>query len=343
MVVVITIRERIEKDEELLLCGSASLAKNTLGREIPEIESEIRTEFQRDRDRIIHSKAFRRLKHKTQVFIAPEQDHYRTRLTHTLEVSQIARTIARALRLNEDLVEAISLGHDLGHTPFGHSGEEVLDKLHPNGFKHYEQSVRVVQFIEQRNSGLGLNLTWEVLDGIRNHSGNNVASTEEGKLIKYADRIAYINHDIDDAIRAGVIELSDIPREILQTLGFSHSRRIDTMIKDLVYTSIDTEKLQMSQQVEDAMMSLREFMFEKVYYNPEVKKESKKIERIITDLYEYYIEDIQRLPSHHLSIYERIDATDADIVCDYIAGMTDTYIEDVWNEIFVVTEIIGLG
>ena len=339
----ITIRERIEKDEELILSEVASLSKNTLGREIPEIESEIRTEFQRDRDRIIHSKAFRRLKHKTQVFIAPEQDHYRTRLTHTLEVSQIARTIARALRLNEDLVEAISLGHDLGHTPFGHSGEEILNKFHPNGFKHYEQSVRVVQFIEQRNSGLGLNLTWEVLDGIRNHSGDNIASTEEGKLIKYADRIAYINHDIDDAIRAGVIELSDIPRDILQTLGFSHSRRIDTMIKDLVYTSMDTDKLQMSGQVEAAMMSLREFMFEKVYYNPEVKKESKKIERIITDLYEYYIEDIQRLPEHHLNIYGRIDATDADIVCDYIAGMTDTYIEEVWNEIFVVTEIIGLG
>ncbi len=339
----ITIRERIEKDEELLLSDVASLSKNTLGREIPEIESEIRTEFQRDRDRIIHSKAFRRLKHKTQVFIAPEQDHYRTRLTHTLEVSQIARTIARALRLNEDLVEAISLGHDLGHTPFGHSGEEILNKLHPNGFKHYEQSIRVVQFIEQRNNGLGLNLTWEVLDGIRNHSGDNIASTEEGKLIKYADRIAYINHDIDDAIRAGVIELSDIPRDILQTLGFSHSRRIDTMIKDLVYTSMDTDKLQMSEQIEEAMMSLRDFMFEKVYYNPEVKKESKKIERIITDLYEYYIEDIQRLPAHHLDIYGRIDATDADIVCDYIAGMTDTYIQEVWNEIFVVTEIIGLG
>ena len=183
MVIDITIRERIEKDEELLLSDVASLSKNTLGREIPEIESEIRTEFQRDRDRIIHSKAFRRLKHKTQVFIAPEQDHYRTRLTHTLEVSQIARTIARALRLNEDLVEAISLGHDLGHTPFGHSGEEILNKLHPNGFKHYEQSIRVVQFIEQRNNGLGLNLTWEVLDGIRNHSGDNIASTEEGKLI----------------------------------------------------------------------------------------------------------------------------------------------------------------
>lgn len=339
----ITIRQRIENDEEYLLSELATLSKNSLGREIPEIQSEIRTEFQRDRDRIIHSKAFRRLKHKTQVFIAPEQDHYRTRLTHTLEVSQIARTIARALRLNEDLVEAISLGHDLGHTPFGHSGEEVLQRLHPNGFKHYEQSVRVVQFIEQRNSGIGLNLTWEVLDGIRNHSGDNVASTEEGKLIKYADRIAYINHDIDDAIRAGVIELNDIPRDILQTLGFSHSRRIDTMIKDLVYTSLNRNKLGMSEQIEDAMMSLREFMFEKVYLNPVVKGENKKIETIITDLYEYYLEDIERLPSSHLDIYEKIEATDADIVCDYIAGMTDTYIEEVWKEMFVDVEIIGLG
>ncbi len=339
----ITIRQRIENDEEYLLSELATLSKNSLGREIPEIQSEIRTEFQRDRDRIIHSKAFRRLKHKTQVFIAPEQDHYRTRLTHTLEVSQIARTIARALRLNEDLVEAISLGHDLGHTPFGHSGEEVLQRLHPNGFKHYEQSVRVVQFIEQRNSGIGLNLTWEVLDGIRNHSGDNVASTEEGKLIKYADRIAYINHDIDDAIRAGVIELNDIPRDILQTLGFSHSRRIDTMIKDLVYTSLNRNKLGMSEQIEDAMMSLREFMFEKVYLNPVVKGDNKKIETIITDLYEYYLEDIERLPSSHLDIYEKIEATDADIVCDYIAGMTDTYIEEVWKEMFVDVEIIGLG
>lgn len=339
----ITIRQRIENDEEYLLTELATLSKNSLGREIPEIQSEIRTEFQRDRDRIIHSKAFRRLKHKTQVFIAPEQDHYRTRLTHTLEVSQIARTIARALRLNEDLVEAISLGHDLGHTPFGHSGEEVLQRLHPNGFKHYEQSVRVVQFIEQRNSGIGLNLTWEVLDGIRNHSGDNVASTEEGKLIKYADRIAYINHDIDDAIRAGVIELNDIPRDILQTLGFSHSRRIDTMIKDLVYTSLNRNKLGMSEQIEDAMMSLREFMFEKVYLNPVVKGDNKKIETIITDLYEYYLEDIERLPSSHLDIYEKIEATDADIVCDYIAGMTDTYIEEVWKEMFVDVEIIGLG
>lgn len=339
----ITIRERIEKDEEMLLSPVATLSKNTLGRVIPEVESELRTAFQRDRDRIIHSKAFRRLKHKTQVFIAPEQDHYRTRLTHTLEVSQIARTIARALRLNEDLVEAISLGHDLGHTPFGHSGEEVLKNLHPNGFKHYEQSIRVVQFIEQRNSGIGLNLTWEVLDGIRNHSGDNVASTEEGKLIKYADRIAYINHDIDDAVRAGVIELSDIPRNLLQVLGFSHSRRIDTMIKDLVYTSIEKNKLGMSKQVEDAMMSLREFMFEKVYLNPIVKKDNKKIETIMTDLYEYYMEDIERLPSQHLDLYQKIEATDADIVCDYIAGMTDTYIEEVWKEIFVDVELIGLG
>ena len=333
-VIPITIRERIEMDEERLLDEKATLSKNSRGRATPEIESEIRTAFQRDRDRIIHSKAFRRLKHKTQVFISPEQDHYRTRLTHTLEVSQIGRTIARALRLNEDLVEAISLGHDLGHTPFGHSGEAVLDELHPNGFRHNDQSLRVVTLIEQRNSGMGLNLTYEVLDGIKNHGGNNIASTEEGKLIKYADRIAYINHDIDDAVRAGVINVDDIPRELLNILGFTHSRRIDTLIKDLIYNTLDTGNLSMSPRIEDAMIQLREYMFKNVYLNAKVKSEESKIKNIISNLYNYYAEDLQRIPSAHLDIYDGIETTDEDIVCDYIASMTDTYVVHIWKDIF---------
>lgn len=330
----ISIRERIERHESEYLSDKATLSKNTKGRKISEPEAELRTAFQRDRDRIIHSKSFRRLKHKTQVFIAPEQDHYRTRLTHTLEVSQIGRTIARALRLNEDLVEAISLAHDLGHTPFGHSGEEVLNELHPNGFKHYDQSIRIVEFIEQRDKGPGLNLTYEVLDGIRNHSGDNVASTEEGKLIKYADRIAYINHDIDDAIRAGVIELEDIPKDLLEALGYSHSKRIDTLIKDLVYNTLETGKLQMSEEIETAMMELRDFMFKNVYLNPVVKSENGKIENIIISLYDYYSKDIDRIPTHHLDIYKNRSDSKDDIITDYIAGMTDTYVVNEWKEIF---------
>ena len=324
----------IENNEELFLSEKATLSKNSQGRKIPEIESDLRTAFQRDRDRIIHSKAFRRLKHKTQVFIAPEQDHYRTRLTHTLEVSQIARTIARALRLNEDLVEAISLGHDLGHTPFGHSGEDVLNRLHPDGFKHYEQSVRIANFLEQRKNGPGLNLTKEVLDGIKNHSGDNVSSTEEGKIIKYADRIAYINHDIDDAIRAGVLTQNDLPKDLIEILGEHHSKRIDTMIRDLVDNSLNNGVLKMSDVVEDAMMKLRKFMFDNVYLNPVVKSEEDKINNIITSLYEYYFKNIDKISKDHLNIYENVEATRDDIVRDYIASMTDIYVIKVWKEIY---------
>lgn len=324
----------IENNEELFLSEKATLSKNSQGRKIPEIESDLRTAFQRDRDRIIHSKAFRRLKHKTQVFIAPEQDHYRTRLTHTLEVSQIARTIARALRLNEDLVEAISLGHDLGHTPFGHSGEDVLNRLHPDGFKHYEQSVRIADFLEQRKNGPGLNLTKEVLDGIKNHSGDNVPSTEEGKIIKYADRIAYINHDIDDAIRAGVLTQNDLPKDLIEILGEHHSKRIDTMIRDLVDNSLNNGVLKMSDVVEDAMMKLRKFMFDNVYLNPVVKSEEDKINNIITSLYEYYFKNIDKISKDHLNIYENVEVTRDDIVRDYIASMTDIYVIKVWKEIY---------
>lgn len=331
------IRERIEAEEEMILSDRACLSKNSLGRRYPEEESELRTVFQRDRDRIIHSKAFRRLKHKTQVFIVSEQDNYRTRLTHTLEVSQIARTIARALRLNEDLIEAISLGHDLGHTPFGHSGEAVLNSLHPHGFKHYEQSVRVVRFLEKRSTEYGLNLTYEVIDGIANHSKDLKAHTEEGQIVKYADRIAYINHDIDDALQANVISIEDIPEELLNILGYTHAGRIDTLIKDLVYTSLNSDEIRMSDPIYNAMMKLREFMFENVYFNPQVKSGDDRIYKIISDLYNYYLRDLSRLPDSHLDIYKNIDDTniiDEDIVCDYIASMTDTYIVKVWKEVF---------
>ncbi|MDO5028501.1 MAG: deoxyguanosinetriphosphate triphosphohydrolase [Bacillota bacterium] len=328
------IRQQLEELEAQILDPKASFSKKSLGREVFEEESEVRTAFQRDRDRILHSKAFRRLKHKTQVFIAPEQDHYRTRLTHTLEVAQICRTLARALRLNEDLAEAISLGHDLGHTPFGHSGEEVLNKLHPQGFKHYEQSVRIVRFLEQRRSGQGLNLTAEVIDGIRNHSGSNQAFSLEGKLLKFADRIAYLNHDIDDALRANVISLENIPKEYMEVLGSSHSKRIDTMIKDLIFTSLDKGEISMSPHVLEAMNGLRKFMFQNVYLNPVVKSEEDKISHILTELYHYYYEDLERIPKHHLSIYDNIKAEKEDIVCDYISGMTDTFVIKTWKEIY---------
>lgn len=334
MVIILNIRQEIENLEEKNLSKWASLSKNTFGREVYEEESEIRTAFQRDRDRILHSKAFRRLKHKTQVFIAPEQDHYRTRLTHTLEVAQICRTMARALKLNEDLAEAISLGHDLGHTPFGHSGEEVLNRLHPGGFKHYDQSVRIVKYLEQRQAGQGLNLTAEVIDGIRNHSGTNEAATLEGDLLKFSDRIAYLNHDIDDSIRAGVISLDQIPKDYIEVLGQSHSQRIDTMIKDLIYSSQGKGQITMSDHVLDAMNGLRKFMFENVYLNPLVKSEEDKISHILTELYHYYYKDLSRIPSHHLEIYKNLDASDEDIVCDYISGMTDTFVIKTWKEIY---------
>ena len=253
-----TVREMTERNEELILSPFATLSKNSKGRLHEISDCGIRTDFQRDRDRIIHAKSFRRLKHKTQVFLAPAGDHYRTRLTHTMEVSQIARTIARALRLNEDLTEAIALGHDLGHTPFGHTGEFILDEICSFGFKHYNQSLRVVDFLE---NGTGLNLTFEVRDGIKNHAGENEAATLEGKIIKLADRIAYINHDIDDALRADIIKEKDIPKKCVKVLGKSHGERINTLICDIVKTSTDKPAILMSDEVASAMNSLREFMF----------------------------------------------------------------------------------
>lgn len=306
-----------------------------MGRNEREEKCNLRTEFQRDRDRIIHSKSFRRLKHKTQVFISPEGDHFRTRLTHTLEVSQIGRTIARALRLNEDLVEAIALGHDLGHTPFGHSGEAVLNELKRGGFIHGEQSLKVVDFLERSDKRIGLNLTEEVRDGILNHSGSGQAKTLEGKIIKFADRIAYINHDIDDAIRAGIISSDSLPRDLTDILGNTSSERINTMIIGIVKKSYGKPIVEMEKEIYEATMELRQYMFKTVYMDPVVKSEEVKIKRLLTELYKYYMEDLRRIPENHLSLYEGRVHSDEDIVSDYIAGMTDTYAMKQIKNIFI--------
>jgi len=314
------LRQRTELIEKRTLSIFASLSSKTKGRRIPEKKCDVRTDFQRDRDRIIHSKAFRRLKHKTQVFISPDGDHYRTRLTHTLEVSQIARTIARALRLNEDLTEAIALGHDLGHTPFGHAGEEVLNKLHSKGFKHNEHSLRVVDYLEQDR---GLNLTWEVRDGILNHTGSKDPETLEGQIVKIADRIAYINHDIDDAIRAEIISLDDLPKACIEYFGDTHKKRIDSMVKDLIKTSRGKGRIRMSAEAWKHMETLRKFMFEKVYIGSPAKKEEKQAKLLLTRLYQYFLKKPSELPPEYLNKVEErgLERT----VCDYVAGMTDRY------------------
>ncbi|MBU5427095.1 deoxyguanosinetriphosphate triphosphohydrolase [Tissierella pigra] len=329
------IRLRIEEIEKNNLSQYAMLSQNSKGRKNFEGKCTMRTDFQRDRDRIIHSKSFRRLKHKTQVFIAPEGDHFRTRLTHTLEVAQIGRTLARALRLNEDLVEAIALGHDLGHTPFGHTGERVLNKLHPNGFHHNEQSIRVVDILEHKDEKIGLNLTYEVREGILNHSGEKISETLEGQLVKYADRIAYINHDIDDAIRAGVIKKESLPKKSVEILGKSHGERINTMILDIIKNSMKNDKIKMSDSVGAATNILREYMFENVYLNNNAKSEEYKAEYVIEQLYKYYLNNIEALPQEHLNIYKNIDCDIEDIICDYIAGTTDRYIVNLFNNIFL--------
>jgi dGTPase len=324
------IRETTEAIEQQILSAHAALSKNTRGRQIEEEKCDIRTVYQRDRDRILHSKAFRRLKHKTQVFISPEGDHYRTRLTHTLEVSQIGRTIARALRLNEDLTEAIALGHDLGHTPFGHAGEEVLNRIHPSGFRHNEQSLRVVELLEGNR---GLNLTYEVRDGILNHSGGGVPETLEGKIIKFSDRIAYINHDIDDAMRAGIIEIKSIPTECLEILGTSHKQRINTMILDIIKESINKNDVSMSKDVKYATDKLRSFMFETVYIGSKAKVEEKKAQNIVKELYYYFLENPSQIPHYNSNIknQEEIER----LACDYIAGMTDRYALSTFVSVFV--------
>jgi len=329
------IRQISEEEEKIRLSPYAKLSSDTKGRQKEEIKCEIRTEFQRDRDRIIHSKAFRRLKHKTQVFIAPEGDHYRTRLTHTLEVSQIARTIARALKLNEDLVEAISLAHDLGHTPFGHTGEKILNELHPNGFKHNLQSIRVVDLLEFHENRPGLNLTFEVREGIINHSGDNLSNTLEGQLVKYADRIAYINHDIDDAIRAEVISEDMLPKDCLNILGETHSKRINTLITDIIENSMNQDVITMSEAIRVQMEDLRQFMFENVYFNKKAKKEDDKAEYIVEQVYNYFLTHFDKLPDNTKKIYVDISATKEDIICDYIAGMTDRFMLNTFMDLFV--------
>ncbi len=330
------LREKQELLERDVLSAHAALSARSLGRRYQETPCSIRTDYQRDRDRILHSKAFRRLKHKTQVFLSPEGDHYRTRLTHTLEVSQISRTIARALRLNEDLTEAIALGHDLGHTPFGHCGEEELNRIHqPEGFKHNEQSLRVVEYIESSDSKpyKGLNLTFEVRDGIKNHTGEEIPATMEGRVVKISDRIAYINHDIDDALRAGVLKLSDLPGDSIKVLGESHSMRINRMIVDLIENSIHREDITMSDEIAHHMDLLRKFMFERVYLDDLAKKEEGKARHIVRALYYHF-----KVTPEDMSFEGYLPEKPKDIentVRDYIAGMTDRYAVKKYMEIFV--------
>lgn len=327
-----TIRESMEQMERETLSPYASLSENSKGRDMDEPQCDIRPVYQRDRDRILHSKSFRRLKSKTQVFLDPQGDHYRTRLTHTLEVSQNARTIAKALRLNEDLVEAIALGHDLGHTPFGHAGEQKLNELCEGGFRHNEQSVRVVERLEK--NGQGLNLTWEVRDGILNHQTNLMPSTLEGKIVRFSDKIAYINHDIDDAIRGQVLREDEIPKEIRHILGGNTRVRLNTMIHDIVGNSIQKNQILMSNDVEQAMKDLRLFMFEHVYRNPVAKGEETKAKSLLEFLFHYYFEHIDLLPHKYLNMIEQGEFKDR-VVCDYIAGMTDEFAYRQFEEYFL--------
>ncbi|WP_069997536.1 deoxyguanosinetriphosphate triphosphohydrolase [Cellulosilyticum sp. I15G10I2] len=312
---------------------SAYAAKSiySKGRKIHEEECEVRTAFQRDRDRILHSKAFRRLAHKTQVFISPEGDHYRTRLTHTLEVSQIARTIARALRHNEDLTEAISLGHDLGHTPFGHTGEHMLQELTQNDFSHNKHSLRVIEVLE--NKGQGLNLTYEVRDGIFNHPTSGRPCTLEGKIVQISDKIAYINHDIDDAIRGKVLKKADLPKDCIAILGDSSSNRIHLLISDIIRESNQKDTIQMSDSVKNAFYSMREFLFEKVYVGSLAKQQEDKAKQVIYQLYNYYINKVDKLPKEYIKRLQLGDS-EKQIVCDYIAGMTDRFAIHTFCDLF---------
>lgn len=317
------IREQSEKLEQSYLSPYAALSSKSRGRDREEEQCEIRTVYQRDRDRIIHCKAFRRLKHKTQVFLAPMGDHYRTRLTHTLEVAQIARTIAKSLRLNEDLTEAIALGHDLGHTPFGHAGEAALNDVCSKGFEHFRQSIRVVELLE--NDGKGLNLTMEVRDGIVNHRTSGNPSTLEGKVVRLSDKIAYINHDIDDAIRGKIITENDIPKEYADILGNTTKIRLDTLIRDVVSNSIEKDDIMMSPKVEEAMMGLRKYMFKSVYTNPLAKSEETKAKAMLKQLFEYYMKHIELMPEEFIYLIDKQGQDEEMVVCDYIAGMTDQY------------------
>lgn len=329
---IMAVREIIEQWENEYLSPFASHSANSKGRLKDEEQCDIRTVYQRDRDRIIHCKAFRRLKDKTQVFLTPEGDHYRTRLTHTLEVSQNARTIARALRMNEELVEAIALGHDLGHTPFGHAGERALNRVCPLGFEHSEQSVRTVDRLEK--NGKGLNLTMEVRDGILNHQTKGNPHTLEGKIVQFSDKIAYIHHDMDDAIRGGILTEKDVPKEIGDVIGYTTNDRFDHFIHDIVSTSYGKNDILMSEPVAEAMKKLRQFMFENVYKNPVAKSEEGKAEVLMETLYQYYMKHVDALPKEFLILLSEGEPRER-VVCDYVGAMSDRFAIAQYEEIFI--------
>ncbi len=328
-----SIRESMELREREWLSPYAALSAASRGRDRPEEECDVRTCFQRDRDRILHSKAFRRLKDKTQVFLAPQGDHYRNRLTHTLEVSQIARTIAKALRLNEDLVEAVALGHDLGHTPFGHAGERALNSVHPGGFSHYLQSIRVVEVLEKR--GEGLNLTVETRDGILNHRTSGHPMTLEGQVVRLSDKIAYIHHDMDDAQRAGIISEDDIPVTLRMLLGYTTRERLNTFVHDIITSSYEKPCICMSPRIEEGMMQLRELMFRTVYLNPVAKKEEGKAEHLLIELYHYYNAMPQAMPDEYRDLILTRGTPGTTAVADYLSGMTDQYSMEKFRELFM--------
>ncbi len=327
-----TIRESLEQYEKEYLSPYAALSVDSKGRYREEEQCDIRPVFQRDRDRIIHCKSFRRLKDKTQVFLTPEGDHYRTRLTHTLEVSQNARTIAKALKMNEELVEAIALGHDLGHTPFGHAGERALNRVCPLGFEHSQQSLRTVDILEKK--GQGLNLTFEVRDGILNHQTSGKPHTLEGKIVRLSDKIAYIHHDMDDAIRGGILREEDVPKEIGEVIGFTTGERLDHFIHDIVTESIGKDDIQMSKPVEEAMQKLRKFMFERVYTNPVAKSEEGKAEQLMETLYTHFLKNIDDLPEEFLDLISLGEPREK-VVCDYLGAMTDRFAIATYDEIFI--------
>ena len=327
-----TLREELEKQEYVHLSPKAAFADRSRGRNLPEQtgDEDVRTAYQRDTDRIVHCKSFRRLMHKTQVFLRPEGDHYRTRMTHTLEVARIARTVARALNLNEDLTEAIAMGHDLGHTPFGHAGEAALSQCLGSTFSHNEQSLRVVDILE--NNGVGLNLTYEVRMGILGHTGAHIPETLEGQIVRLSDRIAYVNHDIDDAAREGILEAAQIPASISAALGDNHRQRINTLVCDMIVSSKDAPKILLSGPVDNALLQLREFLFERVYRNPVAKGEESKAKDMLRRLFDYYYNHPEALPEDFQPqlTFDGMERT----VCDYIAGMTDNYAVDKFHQLF---------
>ncbi len=328
-----SVREILEQEEFSRLAPDAAFAQNSKGRLRSEEDrqQDVRTCYQRDTDRIVHCKSFRRLMHKTQVFLQPEGDHYRTRMTHTIEVARIAATIARALHLNEDLAEAAAMGHDLGHTPFGHAGESALTECWGQEFRHNEQSLRVVDLLE--NNGAGLNLSYETRMAILGHTGDRIPETKEGQIVRYSDRIAYVNHDIDDAIRAGILSDLDIPKSVARVLGKTHSQRINTLVCDMIVTSKEAGQIMLSPAVDKALLDLRSFMFEKVYRNPVAKAEEQKAKVMLKRLFEYYVNHPESIPEDFLPqmTFGGMERT----VCDYIAGMTDKYAVDKYTELFI--------